>query len=1246
MEQLFLNIFNYFKSNKIVFWICIGLSFIFLGITASQIQFEEDIAKILPKSEESEEISRVLESVKFADKTVIMIQAEENLEYSDQFAEDFLQIINQDTNDLFSQIQGEVDGDQFFNLLDRIESHLPLFLDSSDYTYLEAQLHPDSIQKNVEQHALEAFDNTAIYQGISSFREDPFNLIPKALEKFSFLQGGSNFKIESNYIKSKDSKTIFIFLTPKNSSTETDKNVLFVNLIEKTLDSLNRNYEDLGVKSQFFGSTAIAVANADQIKNDIKLSLSIALIILLFFFIYFYRKFYIPIIILIPVIFGSLLGISVLYWVKGTISAVSIGIGSVLLGLTLDYSLHILSHYRKTKDIKVLLKSTTTALIMCAVFTAVDFLCLLFLRSEVLQDLGIFAAVSVLGSAFFSLIFIPQVYHPNQAFKEKENTWVDKISSHHFEKNPYFVGLSFLLIGISLFTYKNVGFENNLDNLHYQPPQMKEAMQEFESHSGGPGKGLYWANYGSDWDEVLENQTEISKKLKKLKREGVIESFSSVGDILLSSAEQEIRLEKWVNFWNSKRTNEVFENLHAAGRHYGFKENTYQPFFEKINFPYTHLDMKDSETMEDLQLSEWVQQKDNLFTLLSTVKIAESQNLDLVKAQLTQASALVIDRKEIQETFLKNIEDDFDNLIWITSIAMFLVIFLFFRSVELTLITNIPVFLGWLVTLGLMGIFQVNFNAFNIIIATLVFGLGIDYSIFITKALLEKYTYGKVDMSAYRSGILMSALATLLCFGILIFAKHPAITSIAVIPLIGLGVVVLMSFTIQPLLFNFFIQNQQNKGNKPRTIIHIFWTIYTFGYFFGGGLLLSLFCQFYLGFGKSVNDKKLEKVHKWMQYFFKGMMYSSPNCKIRILNYDKKLFEKPVIIITNHTSQLDTPTVGMLHEKLIFVVNQRVLNSRFFGKTIQNAGFYSTENTHNDGQIEDKEDNASILALKNKVKKGYSIIIFPEGTRSRTGEIGRFKKGAFLLSEKLGLDVLPVLIHGNTDLLPKNDNILKPGDVTIKFLPIIKAQDLKWGVNYRERSKSISAYFKNEFKSLKNVTEKNDYFWSKLKLNYIYKSSSIRKEVKKDFAKYKHFAADLNLIIPDKSSLFISECHLGVLNILLAYHNPSQQILGWSSTAENLQIAQNTYTANRYSLLFPHSKEQLNVYLEEIKPQIWITKNNANLDDLEIDFKHLKMLILEDVETIEDLNSEQYISIQKMNMKHTQTIGIFKIYEK
>src|SRR5690606_5052753 len=140
----------------------------------------------------------------------------------------------------------------------------------------------------------------------------------------------------------------------------------------------------------------------------------------------------------------------------------------------------------------------------------------------------------------------------------------------------------------------------------------------------------------------------------------------------------------------------------------------------------------------------------------------------------------------------------------------------------------------------MMGLLGISFNAFNIIVASLVFGLGIDYAIFTTKGLLEEYTYGRRDRVACQSGIMLSVLSTLLGFGILIFARHPALRSLSFIPLIGLLIVALLSLVVQPWLFRLFIGGPQTRGNSPWRIVNLALTAMTFGYFFIGGLLVSI----------------------------------------------------------------------------------------------------------------------------------------------------------------------------------------------------------------------------------------------------------------------------------------------------------------------------------------------------------------------------------------------------------------------
>src|SRR5690606_26841263 len=164
----------------------------------------------------------------------------------------------------------------------------------------------------------------------------------------------------------------------------------FAQYLYELRDDLDQKYSGK-VKSEYFGAALIAVANAAQIKKDVSFTVGITFTLLIVIFMLFYRKLFIPLILFVPTFFGGLLAMAVLFLVRNEISAISLGIGSVLIGVTLDYALHILTHIRHNASVKELYQDLTKPLLMSGLTTALAFLCLLFIDSQALQDLGIFA---------------------------------------------------------------------------------------------------------------------------------------------------------------------------------------------------------------------------------------------------------------------------------------------------------------------------------------------------------------------------------------------------------------------------------------------------------------------------------------------------------------------------------------------------------------------------------------------------------------------------------------------------------------------------------------------------------------------------------------------------------------------------------------------------------------------------------------------------------------------------------------
>jgi len=543
-------------------------------------------------------------------------------------------------------------------------------------------------------------------------------------------------------------------------------------------------------------------------------------------------------------------------------------------------------------------------------------------------------------------------------------------------------------------------------------------------------------------------------------------------------------------------------------------------------------------------VDDYIATTDNYTTITTLVKVEQADAV--MNAFKADSQTLVIDRKQMNETLLGNLKNDFNSLIGYSLIAVILILLLFYRSLSLTLVTGIPICLTWLLTIGIMGLFHLEFNIFNIIISTFIFGLGIDYGIFMTNGLLHEYRTGEKSLTTHKTSILLSVITTILGVGVLIFAKHPALYSISLVCLIGITSAVLVAFTIQPLLFKLFIGSKTKRPISLRLLIH---SIVSFTYFGLGGILLSLFSVTILKIIPLPKKTKMKWFHVCISKFMKSVLYTHLFLVKKVINEPKEDFKKQAIIIANHTSFLDILAIGMLHPKIIFLVNDWVYNSPVFGKAVQLAGFYPVSSG-----IENGLDH-----LKKKVEQGYTLMAFPEGTRSKTNKIKRFHKGAFYLAEQFNLDIIPVLIHGNSEVIPKGESMIRDGHITLKIMDRITPNDSRFGNNYSQRAKQIGAYFRTEFSAFRKEREGVTYFYKTLLDDYRYKGDSLYKCVKNDIKINKDTYLKVLHTVGVKDTILHLSDDAGQLDFLLALDGVDRKIISY---IKNRIIVKNSFITN------------------------------------------------------------------------------------
>lgn len=1170
MHFYFYQLYLYLKHHKLLAWSLSILILIISAYFALQLKFEQDITRIIPKNEKTTVTTKILGQLNFSDKINIIItrgptgSVDDMVEMANQLIDSL-----QPLHPYYKSIQGQIDDQAMEETMALIYQQLPLFLTEKDYQNINKKLAADSIKETVSSNYKALISPTGIIAK-RFIQQDPLGIGFMALQRFQKLNVSEDFQVYNGFIITKDSSKLLLFINPKYAGSETEHNTIFINALNRIKEPINSTFYTRA-NLMYFGPSFVAVANAKQIKTDIQTTVLISMTLLMVILIIFYRKIQIPLIIFIPSIFSALIALAFLYFLRGTISAISISIAAVLIGITIDYALHIMTHYKHTADIKSLYKEISKPVLMSAGTTAVAFICLLFVNSESLKDLGIFAFISVLLSGIFSLILIPHLYKPQAGSLQESKGLITRISQFNFDKNKPLQIITLLLIVLSAITFHRVGFNKDLSTLNYFPKELKEAEQQLEGTTDQTNKSLYIVSYGTNSDAVIQ---ENSKLLQRLEKDSNMLSVNSIGEILLSKEDQQQKIQFWNRFWDSAKKEKLKHDLIQEGKHIGFKANAYEPFFDLLQQQFNPIDLAAYQQLNSGIFSEYVNEKNRFYSISTIIKIPENERDRIVASINKSEKHLVIDRKEMNETFLGELVNDFNSLINYSFIAIFIILWISFKRIELVLVSMIPIVLTGFVTAGLMGLFHIEFNIFSTIVCTLVFGHGVDFSIFMTAALQKEYSTGRDEMPAYRTSILLAVLTTILAIGALIFAKHPALRSISTVSLIGVTAAVLITFVLYPAIFRFCFNRRIAAGKSPISARLLLHSSFSFGYYAFGCILLSIVVQF--------TDNKIWMTRR-MSRFMNSVLKTNPFVNKKIENTYNEDFQKPAIIIANHNSFLDTLLVGGIHPKCIFIVNEWVNKSPIFGKAIQRAGFYPIS----------QGLEGAIDHLRSRVAAGFSIVIFPEGSRSPSNVMQRFHKGAFYLAAQLEMDIVPVFLHGNADVTPKGDYIIYDGNLTTIIGKRIAFSDCNEPTDYAKQTKSISAAMKAQYAEIRKRLEDPYYFQKKLELNYRYKETALGKDVKDDFRDHALSFASWNSIIPADAKILHIANDYGQIDFILVMQQAQRKVQSWIATAEKRAIASNTYLLSVRKLTYITT-------LADCRPNTTVLLINSSVPMIEI----------------------------------------------
>lgn len=828
MTEICIRIYRFFRNHRAVFWLSMIALYAFFGYFASKIYLEEDINKLMPSSKNEDGSTKLaFANLRIKDKTFLLFEGKDgaSVEHITEICDAFIDSLKaknaamDSTRQIIGNVFYKLPDDLMPDIIDYLSAHLPAYIDTGVYARLDTMLTTQQMSRQMQENRKDLLSPVG-----SMFPEliemDPVglrNLLMEQMKPFTEGAAGSYKTIDGHFFV-QDSTVCVAFITPMYSATNTGQGSTLFRILNEQIEQFSASAPD--VKISYHGTPASGFYNSWRIKSDLKETIIGSLILVLIFIFICFRNYDTIPLLLLPVVFGTLFGLAAMYFIKGHFSLLALGIGAVVLGVALSYVLHIITHSKYINDPEQVLRDQVKPVCLGCLTTIGSFMGLIFIQTELLQDFGLFAAFAIVGTTFFSLVFLPQFLNPKKnKVNQRAFAIIDRINAYPFDrKKPLlFTIFAVAVVCIGFYIAGGAQFDADMHNLGYkaESTSYSENLLRSKTHTGDKQK--YFASSGTTMEEAIENFEMMAGKLDSLQKAGLVKSYTHTNRIFVPMQVQQQRIDAWKNFWTEERLQLVRNLIDRTAPEAGLRPDAFAPFFEFATADYEPDALYKAGIIPEGYQSTLMEQSYNgeylCFTSVrcknDSVHSKESDYNRICDAVVSSPDLLVLDTYYYTTDTLIQLNDDFNVLQWVSMLFVLVVLFFSFRfNVKHTLLGFMPILSSWLIVLGAMVIFDMRFNLINIIISTFIFGIGVDYSIFVMNGLIGGKENSRL-LGYHKTAIFFSAVILIVTVSSMLFAEHPAIKSVGFSTLVGMISAVVLSYVVQPAIFRMINKDKE-----------------------------------------------------------------------------------------------------------------------------------------------------------------------------------------------------------------------------------------------------------------------------------------------------------------------------------------------------------------------------------------------------------------------------------------------------
>jgi len=812
MGGLFLRWYEFFARRPLA--LVAGIVAL-LGLSAAgawQLKFSEDVFGLLPHDEPMVAETRLaLDRFEGLERVVIVLQGDDVA----ALARDVDEAENRlrktpDVSNVVARISEEAQNDIALNYLGKA----PLLFDKPMQDAVAARLSRAEFEKRLQDY----LDRQAGSQGIAvadTFRDDPFGFNELVLRRFEKLNSGFEGSLVGGRLFSRDQKMAVILVEAAFHASNTGRGREFMPRLEEALSDLPG-----APRVHIIGAHRSSADNAAVLRSDLNLTIATSAIGVLLLFLVAFRA-------LTPVFlaftsagFGFALALGIQGFGWGDLSAITAGFAGVLMGISVDYAIHLTSSFagmEGTPDqrARAALRHVAMPSFVAMLTTGVALATLRLSSFDGLHQLSEMGIAGLVGALLFALIVGPQVLRKRPPALRRQGALGKLLGGIETFRRKLRWPLLAALAGVTLALaacLPLVGFDGDITNLDGKSAQTRAAEQQVQQGFGQESLRRTLLVAGGDTLQQALRQNDVVAR--ELVATGA--RFESVSWGLPAEDTQRENMARWRAFWNEDRIAQLKGEMAAARAQrpdspepVRFAEAALEKRFGAF---FAGLRLKDDLALLDAQalrkrpvwslLANYVSEQQGRFYAGSTAHL-EPQALGGLRARLP--AVLILNKAAFVSRMVSFIQRDLLLMGGLSLLLVIAVLWLTFGRLREMLIALVPVAGSLVWTLGLMGLLGIPFNIINTLVTVFIAGLGIDYGIFFVQTWRESASSEEASMRLRLAGtgVLVAAMTTLFGFGTLAMARHPALFSVGITTVLGIVSSLVLTLLVVPTLLEF-----------------------------------------------------------------------------------------------------------------------------------------------------------------------------------------------------------------------------------------------------------------------------------------------------------------------------------------------------------------------------------------------------------------------------------------------------------